>query len=122
MQYLQADILITDDVNPPYEHVQFPVSLAVLHAVIVISVMLVPVLFGLLYSLIVVRQNPSTPERHPPLSLASSWKIIVSLKSLVVHFRVKDTFSPRSEVCENCCDTEIKNEICIVQNKDKANC
>ena len=54
LQYLQVDILNTGDVNPPYEHVQSPVSLVVVHAVIVISVMSVPVRFGLLYPLIVV--------------------------------------------------------------------
>ena len=50
----QVDILITGDVNPPYEHVQSPVSLVLLHAIIVISVMFVPVRSGVLYPLIVV--------------------------------------------------------------------
>ena len=67
MQYLQLDISTARDVDMPYVHLQLPVSLASLHDVIVISVMVVSCRVGVLYPSIVVWQIPPMPLRHPPL-------------------------------------------------------
>jgi len=54
MQYLQLDIITIGDVDKPYEHAQLPISLVLLHDVIVISVMYVPCCVGVWYPFIVV--------------------------------------------------------------------